>query len=186
MHHLDAQTIDKFYGMKFRSSMDSVKKSMLAKPGCILNSKYSNQNILSFTGIKFADRKTLFMMFKFINKKLFMGVAVIRPENESVIVDLYYKIKAELSEKYYRADDFELYQPPFYKNDGKTLTAIKTNNVSFMSIFFMKKPDDNNKETQNGITLEITEDVNVKISYQDELLVIESNLQKKNKKMTDY
>lgn len=180
-----AQSLDKFYGFRFGCSSDSVKKAMLLKPGCTFNSENSTSTKLIFEGVKFAGRKTMFIMFSFINNKLHSGNVYIMPELSSEIIELYSKIKDELNEKYYKSEkDFEMYMYPFKKTDGDFETAIKAGKTKIMTFWMFKNPK--SETQQNGISIEITNKMYIVIEYQDGVLAGEEIDKIKKKNFSDY
>lgn len=180
------QGIEGFMGIKFGTSIDVVKKTMLSKPGCTLDNKYSDTNHLVFDGIKFAGRETLFIRFEFVDKKFHTATAFFKPNLSSKTIDLYNEIKSEINEKYYiTEEDFEIYRSPYEKGDGYTESAIRLGKASF-SAFWKYKNTNTTEDVNNYIALEINENLNIELSYQDGVLVKISSQRKKAKNNTDY
>ena len=150
------QKLDRFFGMKFRSNIDSIKNAMLSKPECKLIPNFSNQNMLSFSHVKFAGKDVVFMAFKFFNKKFFSGVVLIRPSFEGDIINLYNNIRDELNEKYFKSEiNQESYEYPFSKDIGNSIEAIKLHKATFLTIWMFASQTEKN-EDNNGISLTIT------------------------------
>jgi hypothetical protein len=184
---INAQSIDGFFGMKFGSSVDSIKKAMLSKQGSTIESKFCTDSRLVFTGLKFAGRNALLMRFSFVNNKFHTGTAAFTSDLESKVVDLYNDIKGEINEKYHQStSDYEQYKYPYEKGDGHTETAIKLGKASFATYWFFKHPISGNKDYQNSITLEISSNLTISITYQDGMLINEAIEKKKEKNFKDY
>lgn len=183
----NGKTLDVFFGFRFGCSMDSIKKGMLMKPGCTIDSKNSNETRLVFDNVKFAGRDASFMSFSFINNKFHTGAVSIAPNLKSQIIDLYNEIKSELNEKYFvTKDDFEIYKSPYEKGDGYYETAIKLGKASFSSYWMFENPKSNKEDQKNTISLKITETLNISIKYQDGILIDEAVDKSKAKNFKDY
>jgi len=181
-----SQTLEKFYGFRFGTTVDSVKKGMLSKPGCKIDPE-SSKDLLIFSGVNFAGRDVLIICFAFVNNKLHTGSVYISPRLESGILDLYNQIRTELNEKYYFSTEFyESYKYPYEKEDGHTITAIKLGKAKFSTYWKFKNPKSESEEDQNLISLRITENLSVKIIYQDGVLINEAVDQQKKENYKDY
>lgn len=180
-----SQTLDGFFGMKFGSSMDSIKKVMLSKPGCKFDTKNSTDDCLIFDGLKFAGRDIGFMMFSFTNNKFHTSKVALISELESKTVDLYKEIKAELNEKYFTTkSDYEFYKSPYEKGDGYTESAIKLGKAEFSSYWEFKNPFSTTEK--NIISLVIKPSLTILIGYQDGILINEVVSKSKEKNFKDY
>ncbi len=180
------QNIESFLGIKFGTSIDSVKRIMLSKPGCLIDKKNSDSTQLVFDGVKFAGRETVLMQFKFVNKRFHTGIAFIKPRLTSQTVELYNTIKGEVNEKYYTtSEDFETYKSPYEKGDGYTESAIKLGKAIFEA-YWKSKKNSQTEDEDNYICVEITDGLLIKISYQDGALVKIASSQDKAKKSLDY
>ena len=70
----------------------------------------------------------------------------------------YMKIKDQLTKKYGTPQSYEYFSDPYYEGDGSELTALFSEHCTYLSIF----------EVTNGkITVSMTSDAKVLISYQD-------------------
>lgn len=180
-----SQTLDGFFGMKFGSSKESIKKIMLEKPGCNFDTKHSTEDILIFNGLKFAGRDIQFMLFSFTNNKFHTSRVVLVSELESKTVELYNEIKGELNEKYFTTkSDYEFYKSPYEKGDGYTESAIKLGKAEFSAFWKFKNP--NSPEGQNIISLEINPSLSISLGYQDGVLIKEVVSKTKEKNYKDY
>lgn len=184
---MNGQILEAFLGIKFGSSLESVKEVMLAKPNCILDSENSDCNQLFFEGVKFAGREVLFISFKFIDDKFHTAYVLIRPKLESQTIDLYTEIKDEINTKYFiTVEDYESYKTPYEKDDGYTETAIELGKASFSAYWKFKKLTSVYDDLDNYITLGITEGLNIQICYQDGELINLAVEREKAKNSDDY
>lgn len=187
LFEMSAQTLTGFYGFRFGCSVDSIKKVMLAKPGCLLDQKYSNENLLIFGGTSFAGREVVLMKFSFINGKFHTGSVYFDPKMESKTISFYKEIRDELNEKYFKSkQDFEIYKTPYEKGDGYTESAIKLGKATFATYWSFKNPKQKSDEGNNIISLEINERLRVVLAYQDGVLFSESAEKDKSKNFKDY
>jgi hypothetical protein len=181
-----AQSLDGFLGLRFGTTADSVKKIMLAKPGCKLGVK-STKDVLMFTDCKFAGRGATLIVFRFINNKFHTGRVFLSPSLDSKIVELFNTVKGELNERYYTTtQDYERYDYPYEKGDGYYESAIKLGKAHFSAYWDFTNPKSENKEDNNIISLEIDEDMYVIIGYQDGALIKEAVEAQKSKDYKDY
>lgn len=179
------QNLEGFLGIKFGSSREEVKKSMLLRQDCKLDIQNSNENVLFFDNVNFGGRKTEYIIFKFVNNQFHTGAVVLKPELESKCIELYTKIKDELNEKYFVTDkDYENYKYPYEKGDGHAETAIAVGKAEFVSYWFFNQDTDG--EIQNAISIQIKEDFNIVITYQDGKLITEAIKKQKESNFKDY
>ena len=183
---LFGQTLEGFMGIKFGTSIEAVKKSMLSKPGCKIDLKYNDTNRIIFDGVTFAGRETLFIKMLFVDKKLHTAIAYFRPSLESKTIELFNEIKNDINEKYYKTtDDFELYEKPYYKNDGFTEQGIRLGKTTFSVYWTFKHPNTQNN-VNDYISLKITESLSIALKYEDGVLVEIASSKEKAKSNSDY
>jgi hypothetical protein len=183
---MNESTLDAFLGLKFGASIEHVKEIMIAKPDCVLDFENSDNENIIFNGLKFAGRETLLIMFKFINNKFHTAYVFIKPKLESYVIDLYTGIKNEINDKYYiTEEDYETYKFPYEKNDGYAETAISLGKASFTS-FWKFKNRDTSENIYNYITLDITENLDIRVCYQDGFLAELYINKQKEKNQADY
>ncbi len=159
------QNLDGVMSIKFGSSIDVVKKAMLARPGCFINEKRSDSSYLFFDGVNFGEREALFVSFKFYKNKFYSASVYIRPAFEQKLADLYTDLKTELEAKYFKAKDYS-------KVPLGLLWEFKNKN-SKENIF-------------NSIVMEVTETMNIKLTYEDGLLILRVLKIQKAKSNSDY
>jgi len=161
------QKLDGFLDIKFGSSIDVVKKVMLARPGCFINEKRSDSSYLFFDGVSFGGRETLFISFKFLKNNFHTATVFIRPAFEQKTSDLYIDVKAELETKYFKSKKNPSPNKPF----GLLWDFKNTNSKA---------------DIYNTISLDITEAMNIELIYQDGVLVLPILKAQKAKNNSDY
>jgi hypothetical protein len=181
------QTLDGFYGFKFGLTYDSIKKAMLAKPGCKIDKENTTKNVLSFKGVSFANRDVQYISFEFTSDQFYIGTVAFKAASDFKIVNLYNDIQSELNAKYYKTTKVtETYNSPYKKGDNQTETAIKLGKTNFSSYWYFKNPKSTRKDVQNSIWLNISYKMLVKIVYQDGVLYQQAQELLKKKNIQDY
>lgn len=181
------QGLEGFFGFKFGTSMDSIKKGMLLKPGCKIDFESSTKDVLFFKGITFAGREVQLISFEFANDKFHTGNVILKPQVENKVIELYNDIKADLTQKYSSSSKtVETYDSPYKKGDGNTETAIRLGKAHFSSTWIFKNQKPDKKNFQNSISLAITFKMNVQITYQDGVLFNDAQELKKKRNTEDY
>ncbi len=161
------QKLDGFLDIKFGSSIDVVKKAMLARPGCFINEKRSDSSYLFFDGVSFAGREALFISFKFLKNQFHTATVFIRPAFEQKTSDLYINVKTELETKYFKAKKDPNPSRPF-------------------GLLWEFKNTNSKEDIYNIISLNITEAMNIELIYQDALLILPVLKAQKAKNNSEY
>lgn len=159
------QNLDGIMNIKFGSSIDVVKKEMLSRPGVTFDENKSDTNYLLFKNVSFGGRETLFVSFKFFKNKFHTASVLIMPAFEQKLADLYAQIKSELEAKYFKGKDYP---------DA---------DVAF--IWEFPNPQSKGK-LKNTIVMNVTEYLNVELTYQDGFLAKPVLEAKKAKDKSDY
>jgi hypothetical protein len=182
-----SQSLEGFLGFKFGLDADSIKKVMLAKPGCKIDQENSKKDLLIFKGLKFGGRDAQFISFEFVNDKFHTGTVMINSAIDFKTVGLYNEIRTDLNTKYFNASKtVESYDLPYKKGDGNTEVAIKLGKANFSSFWYFKNPKSNKKDIVNSIAVSITFKMQIKIVYQDGVLYNEAQELMKKKNVQDY
>ena len=151
---------------------------MSNRDGVIFDKKNSKNNFIVFKDGKFAGRKCLFSVFKLHKNQVWEIAIVIDCPLSADLVDKYKEMKKEINEKYFISEsDYESYKYPYEKGDGHTETAISIGKASFSCYWVFKK---------QSITLEITKNMNIMITYQDTKLTEEAVNAIEEKNKSDY
>ena len=173
-----------FLGIEFGSNKEFAKEKILSREGAIFDEENSSEDILFFDGVKFGGRKTSYLFLMFIDNKFAKSSVVINPKLDAFAIDLYKEIKSEINSKYYiTEDDFEIYEEPYYENDGYTETGIQAGKIKFSS--YWEFADQNNGQ-DDFIALRITEDMEIIISYEDGDLADEMANKRNKENSEDY
>ena len=159
------QNLDGIMSIKFGSSIDVVKKAMLARPSCTINEKRSDTNRLYFNEQNFGGRETLFVLFKFYKNKFHTASVFIRPAFEQKLADLYTDLKKELEAKYFKATEYPTVP---------------------LGLLWEFKNKNSKENIYNTIIMEVTETMNIKLTYQDGLLILPVLKAEKAKNNSDY
>lgn len=175
--------LDGFFGIKFGSSQELVKSTMIKK-GFIFNNKSDGTNLLFHKG-KFAGREVRDIMFVFHNKQFHTAYVSFVPSLSGDIINLYEIICKEIIDKYFPADlVVERYIYPFEKDDGHYETAIKSGKAKLVSFWEFKAPKNNAKN--NRITVMIASDMFVGLIYIDGYLSELAQNAEKEENTKDY
>ncbi|MBL0737675.1 hypothetical protein JI750_12285 [Flavobacterium sp. GN10] len=173
-----------FLGIEFGSSKEISREKLLSREGAILDEVNSSEDALFFDGLKFGGRQTSYVLLLFVNNKFTKSSVVITPKLDAFTINLYKEIKSEINSKYYKTeDDFEIFEEPYYEDDGYTETGIRVGKISFESYW---KFTDQNGGKDDFIALRITEDMQIIINYEDGDLSDEMADKKNIKNSEDY
>lgn len=153
-----------FLGIEFGCSQQIAKEKLASKTESILDSENSDQDTLLYNGVKFAGRETELVLLLFFEGKFCKGVVFIKPKLESMIVETYRQIRDEINGKYYLSEsDYETYISPYEENDGYTELAISLGKANFSCFWNFENPEG----LDNYISLEINENLQIKIGYEN-------------------
>lgn len=173
-----------FLGIEFGSNKEISKEKLLSREGVIFDEENSSEDVLFFDGLKFGGRQTSYVFLLFVNNKFTKSSVVITPKLDAFAIDLYKEIKTEINSKYYETeDDFEIFEEPYYEDDGYTETGIRVGKISFSSYW---KFTDQNGGKDDFIAMRITEDMQIIISYEDGDLSDEMVDKKSKENSEDY
>ena len=102
--------INGFLNISFGETEQNVIKRVKERNG-VLDLENSTDGCLVFDNLKFAGREITFVAFHFSDNKFCRVMVFLKANLQSKTVDLYKKIKEEITEKYYITDlDFENYE----------------------------------------------------------------------------
>jgi hypothetical protein len=175
--------IDGFLNISFGEKKQSTIEKIKDRNG-ILDLENSIDESLVFDNIKFAGRETVFTAFHFVDDKFCRAMVFLKANLESKTVELYQKIKEEITEKYFRTNqDYEIYEYPFQKNDGHLETAISIGKANFSSFWTFK----NNQSNQDDyISMKIDENFHIIIIYENGELMKKYENNKNQNNFQDY
>jgi hypothetical protein len=177
---LHAQVRDRLDGvldLKWGDSPERVKTVMLKRDGVSLDPKYDNDDRIVFDGGKFAGRSVIITYCSFLDGKLYK-VSILLKANPNRLPDDYDSMKKLLVEKYGSPDeDFRFFERPYSEEDAYSTLPFKLEKATFAAYWgFPPKA-----KTGGGISVEITKNLSLRLSYYDKALeekAVEKNKQK--------
>jgi hypothetical protein len=175
--------VDSFLGIKFGSSVSTVKQALSKRPGAKFDLKGSTKDALVYDGITVAGKNTSYVTFFIYKGQLDGGVAFFSTSLEAKIIDLYEEIKSDLNSKYYiTKDDCKSFKYPYKDGDGQETTAIKLGKAEYISRWIFPQEDG----TKNTISLGIDEDLTIHLIYNYGKLYDEEKKETKKAESKDY
>ena len=183
------QELTGFMGIPFGSTKSEIKTKFLAKNP---NAKIYTDEVrtLTFTDFNFAGKKAMAVVFG-LNEKSQMHTAVVllETERDDDVFELYDNIVNEINDKYhYRDVDNEIWRYPFEKSDKYDygVTAIKSGKCVLQSIWYFDVNDPESHDDDNAIAVQNTESCDIKITYQDGIMISNVVSNNKAKDSQDY
>jgi hypothetical protein len=174
------KSIDGFWGIKFGTSKSEAATAMKAK-GATPSQAATQDNLLSYEGVNFAQRKTFLVMLKFANDKLYDVRVVYQPENNEPISQFEAMVK-ELKIPYGETTVFRNFDEPYKHGDGHELTAIKVGKAQYAAFWSTV----NSAGDKNFISLKIAKDLYIDLDYQDGTIVKNLIAERNESKTSDY
>jgi hypothetical protein len=172
-----------FLGVEFGSSIETTKEKLQDRFGGNLNVNSSDSDYLFYDLITFGGRQSEYLLLSFLDDKFAKATVMIKPKLESKIIETYKAIKKEINEKYFISlKDYELYDYPYEKNDGHTESGISLGKVTFSTYWNFQNSD----LEEDCIAVEITEDLEIRISYENSDLITQIINRHNQKNSLDY
>lgn len=174
-------------GVEFGCSRDAVRQMMTTKHP---DAKFyqAKNNSLQWTDGKWAGSDVLVWTFSFTDSgKLHTIKVTVLPSAEYAVWDLYKEFSDNLIQKYgWPKNDFKTWKDPYTISDKEAygISALKNGKVDY-SMYWEKSNDPSNPEDVNSISIEITTYVNVRVTYQNGLLIDEAIKSSNDKKQGD-
>ena len=167
-----ARELNGFLGMPFGSDEKTVQ-SVMEKKGSTLDFKHIKVDSFIMDGGMFAGRQIDFILFGFIDKKLYTANAYLKTNDKVNIQDFFDSLRKELDEKYGESDYYRVFTRPYNDGEGDELQAIEGGFAEIKSYWIF--------DNGNAITIKITKDLDIKLVYQDGKL-IDQVIEKQKKK----
>lgn len=182
---MEKMYLNGFWSVDFGVSVQNAKAHLLNKhENLIIDDENSNDEILCIDNAQFAGRQTSLILIQFINNQFCKSAVYFKPKIDAFIIDDYKKIKNDINSKYFITElDFELYYPPYEKDDGYTESAISLGKATFSSYWKFTK---DNEGFENIIALKITEDLEIVLTYENGKLAKQLYDQHQQKNREDY
>jgi hypothetical protein len=126
--------IDSFFGIKFRSSYEIVKDSMIARSGH-LDTVKSKPDFLFFEDVKQDGSTAGVVTVKFVNNMAYEAGFVYRPDFESKIIDYYADLVNNLNALYGDSKIIRNFKPPYTDGDYIQLKALRAGQGYYYNIW---------------------------------------------------
>lgn len=149
-------------GIKFGTNVNQVKESIKSKN---LGFKIygDTPELVSFTGGFFAGHECVGAIFYFYNNSLHTVKILLSVKQSPKAFEFYEEIVGEVQSKYGIIPvKSHVFRSPYYEGDGYTASAIKSGYADIMSLFTF--------QDNNAISVKITENLDVMLTYQDSKL----------------
>ena len=156
-------SLDGFLKSNWGQSMAEVKANNLPK-----GYEYfadTGDDLLPVTDGNFAGVSNCMIIWMFTGDKLFQGVVVIDPELSAKAMSEYDSMKDKINSKYGVGNTYETYDYPYDEGDGHWETAFKIGKGHLSTYWSF---DDG-----NSLSMELTEELKIRITYQSTELVSE-------------
>jgi hypothetical protein len=169
--------IDGFQGIKFGSSKITVLTAMKAK-GYKFDKTNSTATMLAFSNVKLASHTADAFLVKFINDKAFESDYLFNPDVEAKVIADYDELAGRIAEIYGQGQVTKTYNNPYKEDDGETLLGLSAGKIDFHTVWFA--------DNKNSISIAITTDMIVRVTYQDYLLTEQAIQAQKAKDKGDF
>lgn len=159
------KTIDSFLGVKFGSTSQEVIAGLKLK-GAVLDKENSSANILAFSNVSLAGRKTNFMVVSFVDNKAYQAGLAFTEELEAKTIDYYQDLVSDLNKVYGQGNSKREFKAPYEDGDGSELTAIQTGYADYNTYWGLTDAE------QPGIVkVKITDKMQIALFYVDKKLM---------------
>ncbi len=174
------KTIDGFWGIKFGSTKAATDAAMKAK-GCKSSTLAVTDDMLAYDDVTFAQRKAFFVILKFYKNQFYEATVTYKPDPDMVI-NQFEKMATELKSSYGETTVFHNFTKPYELGDGYELSAIKQGKADYAAYWSTANSDGN----KNFISLDISKDLYVDLTYQDGTIIKKAIAEKDKLKANDY
>ena len=159
-------TLDGFLKSKWGSSRTEVKENNADKGYLYYDGEGSGENVLIVLEADFAGESDCLIIWKFTSDKLFEGTVLISPDLEARAMEQYEEMSSKISGKYGTGETYESYDYPYEKDDGHWETAFRLGKGNLDTYW--------NFDDGNIISMTLTENLSIKVTYQSSDLVKEA------------
>lgn len=184
-----SQQLNGFMGIPFGTPKAELKEKFMAKnqTATIYTDK---PDILTFENARFGGRNAIAIIFAFTNDgKFHTGIALLENETEDMVFNMYDEIVQDVNTKYhYRDDKLDYWAYPYSASDryNHGVTAMKLGKCKLQSIWRFDVNDPSSTEDDNVISVETTKSCNIKVAYQNGIMINQVLSSKKEKDSQDY
>jgi len=173
-----AKPIDSFLGIKFGTPTAQVLATLKAKGG-IVDKENSKPNGYFFDNLSLGHRKSIFVIVKFVDDKLYEGDFYFEAELKPKTIEYYDELMADVEEVYGKGRSFKTFKQPYEAGDGFEVQAITTGNAEFTTYW--------DTEGNPGVINErINSKAQIILTYQDRELVKIAVDKQKTKEKADF
>jgi hypothetical protein len=183
-------TMTSVLGIEFGSKRQQVKEIITSKQPT--STLYSEKEIsMTYENVKWGEYKTMLVIFQFTDDdKLHTVMIFLDPDHCKNVFYLYDKVIGTINERYYQTTkSTEHYSYPYTRSDKYKYTEsmVKNDRVTMQSLWaFDTRNTPSNDEDDNNISVMVTDDCVVKVTYQDGVLIDEVIEKQKAKNSQDY
>lgn len=156
-------TLDGFLKSNWGSSRATVIINNSTKDYNYFEGEGIGDNMLVATDADFAGTSDCLIAWFFTSDKLFQGTVLITPDLSAKAMTEYSGMRAKIAGKYGAGETYENYDYPYDEGDGHWETAFKLGKGHLRTFWSF---DDG-----NSLSMELTEDLAIKIIYQSSELV---------------
>lgn len=156
-------TLDGFLKSNWGSSRAAVIINNSTKDYNYFEGEGIGDNMLVATDADFAGTSDCLIAWFFTSDKLFQGTVLITPDLSAKAMTEYSGMRAKIAGKYGAGETYENYDYPYDEGDGHWETAFKLGKGHLRTFWSF---DDG-----NSLSMELTEDLAIKITYQSTELV---------------
>lgn len=158
-------TLDGFLKSDWGSSKAAVINNNSTKGYNYYEGEGLDNNMLVAMDADFAGTSDCIIVWLFTSDKLFQGTVTIGPELSAKAMTEYSGMRAKIAGKYGAGETYENYDYPYDEGDGHWETAFKLGKGHLSTYWVF--------DDENTIGMELTENLNIKITYQSNELVVE-------------
>ncbi|MBL7987929.1 MAG: hypothetical protein JNJ94_07705 [Chlorobi bacterium] len=176
-------TVDDFLDIPWGSSAAKVESAMLKREGVTIDKENSDTSHLFFDGGTFIGRSVEYYMFNtYPSTGLNTASVFFEKPLEAKVIEKYDEIKAVIIKKFGKPDnDFKYFKSPYEEGDGYETSAIRQGKGTIMT--YWKKQDKNGGNVL--LMLQITESLQIMLSYQNAALFDKYKQDKEAKNQSD-
>ncbi len=177
------KALEGFWGIKWGTSAAQMKKEMLQKQGVTLDAKNSKDGSMFFDNGKWGAFRVVFSIFQYGERGVHTAKALLSPTVEAKVIDLYDDVVSSLTEKYGDPkNEIKDFKPPYRDGDGYETQAIKYGKGTYSTYWGIPSA----KGDEDAIVVEITEGLEVRVTYQNTDMFNTANEKTKKVLQSDY
>jgi hypothetical protein len=169
--------IEGFLGIKFGSSKADVIAAIEAKGGKLEHYDKTPENQVYFSNVKLGPRATIIFFVVFNNDKAYEAIFGFKPDSEPQAVEYYDALISDISDIYGKGKSTRTFKSPYEDGDGHAVSAIQGGYAQYFT---------NWEADKKIIQININQELNIQLTYEDETLAAEAKAKQKAKEKSDY